>query len=515
MLTDEQLVKFEEEIVSLFNGSESLQTIFDKCRNIFSKLDIEDDWKLREFYCDFLSNFFLGGYYRYSEIQDIEEIKSNPFYLEYCDQLNMMDKEDPFNNLFFLTIDLIEKKHKNIIKKATSWIDAQIEASIDSNDIFDGFLFTFGLVTVLKEGFPGMWNEIGDILKDRTVEKGLPSMCYALEKFYYSAENEEIVDALTQVIQENGDLLVAKELLGYTYYEMKLWNNALAMFEQIEDGNSAEMVLFEDSRMFWMAWCYGKRRDYQNEEKYYRKTLEIYNDSEYALNNLGYSLYKQKKYHEAKDVFEKCIAENKDIDCASNNLVRTLLAMGEADEARTFIKNSKIHISKELVRRAEKAVQKVVPEKSELPFEDNAQSNKTVNLGVKKHQFSSEKILEDELVLRMESGISVFGMPLKVYQAKGAYGRQYIIPHGRIDILAVDDKGDYYVIELKKDSGYDDAYAQTKAYVDWIQKHLAKSKHKTYGIVCLNSPTKQLIEKVRNDDLIKLFEYNISYSEIQ
>ena len=101
MLTDEQLVKFEEEIVSLFNGSESLQTIFDECRNIFSKLDIEDDWKLREFYCDFLSNFFLGGYYRYSEIQDIEEIKSNPFYLEYCDQLNMMDKEDPFNNLFF------------------------------------------------------------------------------------------------------------------------------------------------------------------------------------------------------------------------------------------------------------------------------------------------------------------------------------------------------------------------------------------------------------------------------
>ena len=226
-------------------------------------------------------------------------------------------------------------------------------------------------------------------------------------------------------------------------------------------------------------------------------------------------MYKQKKYSEAKAVFEKCITDNRDADFASNNLVRTLLATGEADEARKFIKNSKIHISKELVRRAEKTVQKAASEKIELTDEENAQINKTVNIGVKKYQFSSEKILEDELVSRMESGVPVFGFPLKVYQAKGAYGRQYIIPRGRIDILAVDDKGDYYVIELKKDSGYDDAYAQTKAYVDWIQKHLAKSKHKTYGIICLNSPTKQLIEKVRNDNLIKLFEYNISYSEIQ
>lgn len=515
MLTDDQLAELQEEITKSFDASENPEIFFDRCRRLISELSAEDEWMLREFYCDFLTNFFLAGYYKYSDFTDMDVFIQDPYYIEYCSQVKKMDKDDPFNNLFFLTIDLIEKNHKNIIKKVTDWLDAQINSLTASNGLFDGFLFTYCLVSILKEGFPEMWNELGDILKKKNVEKGLSSMCYALEKFYYSSDNEETVDALTQVIQENGNLLVAKELLGFVYYEMKLWNNALAIFEQIEDCNPTEMILFDESKLFWMAWCYGKRKDYVNEEKYYRKTLERYNKSEFALNNLGYSLYKQKKYAEAKAVFEKCIADDQDADYASNNLVRTLLAMGEIDEAKRFIKSSKYHISKELVRRTEKAVKKAVPEKSDLHEEENAQINKTVNIGVKKHQFTSEKILEDELVSRMESGISVFGFPLKVYQAKGAYGRQYIIPHGRIDILAVDDNGDYYVIELKKDSGYDDAYVQTKAYVEWVQKHLAKNKHKAYGIICLNSPTQDLIEKIRDDDLIKLFEYKISYSEIQ
>lgn len=32
--------------------------------------------------------------------------------------------------------------------------------------------------------------------------------------------------------------------------------------------------------------------------------------------------------------------------------------------------------------------------------------------------------------------------------------------------------------------------------------------------ICLNDPTKDLIEKVKADDQMRLFEYSISYSEI-
>ena len=105
-------------------------------------------------------------------------------------------------------------------------------------------------------------------------------------------------------------------------------------------------------------------------------------------------------------------------------------------------------------------------------------------------------------------------MKLKLFRRKGMYGRQFIIPIGRLDLLCEDDDGNLFVIELKKDAGYDDAYQQTANYLDWFeQSEYAKGK-KVYGIICLNSPTNALVQKVRNDKRMKLFEYAISYTEI-
>ena len=61
-------------------------------------------------------------------------------------------------------------------------------------------------------------------------------------------------------------------------------------------------------------------------------------------------------------------------------------------------------------------------------------------------------------------------MNLKVYKRKGEYGRQYIIPVGRLDLLCEDTVGNLYVVELKKDCGYDDAYEQTAQYLEWFEK---------------------------------------------
>ena len=82
------------------------------------------------------------------------------------------------------------------------------------------------------------------------------------------------------------------------------------------------------------------------------------------------------------------------------------------------------------------------------------------------------------------------------------------------DLLCEDESNDLWIIELKKDSGYDDPFEQTKTYIDWFEKNKAKKGQKVYGIICLNNPSRQLIKKVSSDPRIRLFEYNITYTEI-
>ena len=74
--------------------------------------------------------------------------------------------------------------------------------------------------------------------------------------------------------------------------------------------------------------------------------------------------------------------------------------------------------------------------------EETAQENR-IDLGIKRQQFSNEKLLEDELTARIESGREVFGLKLKVYKRKGVYGRQFRIPIGRLDLLCEDAKVTY------------------------------------------------------------------------
>ena len=57
-------------------------------------------------------------------------------------------------------------------------------------------------------------------------------------------------------------------------------------------------------------------------------------------------------------------------------------------------------------------------------------------------------------------------------------------------------------------------HTQTKQYVDWFEKNRVKKDKKVYGIIVLNSPKKKLIEKVRADNRIRLYEYQIAYREI-
>lgn len=476
MATDSTLQKIADNLLAQFDKTLlDNSTDFSSCDQILNAAPSEHKGGLESLYCDLLLDALISGYYRYSEM-DTKQLVDDPLYTKFKKMVYGLDRSDPYNLLYYAIIDLVSGKKENVLQYLSAYLDEKIKSLKTESGIFTAEDFTYILVVPLKEGFPGMWSAIGRMLDRDDVEAGIPEMCAALDHLYYDSKNESIIESLTQVLQCNPKILLAKELLGYT-------------------------------------WCYGKKKDCLKEEEYYRKSLEALPVGENTLNNLGYSLYKQRKFKEAQSVFEDCLRQNRDVRYAANNLVRTLLAQGKNGEAQRVIQEHERFVSKDLKKRAEKPVGKVkiaVPE----PAVTDVEAETIVDIGVKKQQFSSEKLLEDELVQRMEIGIPVFGMPLRIYQKRGVYGRQFVLRNGRLDILGIDTAGDLYVIELKKDSGYDDAYAQTREYIDWIEEDVAVKGQRVFGIICLNDPTKDLIEKVKADDQMRLFEYSISYSEI-
>lgn len=507
----EDINQYYERIESYIKDKMTYQEMAEKSNEIILSAPRQFQDRLYEHLANIILDSFVDGSLNYSS-----DIAKSFAFAEYSKIIAKLNTNEPLTDIYRAIEHLLSGKNELVLERINTWLEAKLAELSGENDIFNCTDFVYSLAVTLKNGFPGLWVSIGKLLDRKGVEKGLSKMCNALEKVYYSDNNDEILDALSLVLMENSDIYLAKELLGYTYYTMGMWPNGIAYFEQLETHKNAINIFFKDMIYFFMAWCYGKLRDYRNEELYYRKAYELYPEADYVLNNIGYSLYKQKKYQESKVVFKQCIELQRDTKYAINNLVRAHISLNEKKEAQDLIKKYS-NISKDLKNRIKKlsTQSKTIEYIEEEESVVEKPSRIAVELGIKKHQFSSERILEDELTMRLEAGVNVFGIPLKIYKKHGMYGRQFIIPVGRMDILAVDEEENLYVIELKKDSGYNDAYKQTVKYIEWLSNNTVDKDKKVYGIICLNAPSKELIDKVRQDRRIKLFEYEISYREIK
>ena len=462
--------------------------------------------QLRRIFCDNLVFALTEGFVKYDD-ESLVAYDGSLLKLVY-ENIEKLDKDSCFFWSFYYYLKKQYKKCKDNIHKVCS--DRLQQGVLNEDGVLDYFLVPF------KNAPDEIWNFITDEVKNIKCEEGIPEFCDLISLYYRSNDNDAVVDALLSFIQKYPHYKSPNEMLGYTYYNMSMWNNAIACFEKVE-----QEYYFYMSDIYWMlAWSSGKIKNHVDEERYYRLSYELAPDMHFTLNNLGYSLYKQKKYLAAKDIFKQCLDAEKDLPCAANNYVRVLIALGRNKDAKKFINSGKFKVAKVIRDR----VKKLDNHNARLKKDDavvepdiddtDSTGNVTIDIGVKRQQFSNEKLLEDELTARIESGMHVFGLNLKVYKCKGEYGRQYIIPVGRLDLLCEDTAGNLYVVELKKDSGYDDAYEQTAQYLDWFEKSEKFKDKKVYGIICLNNPTKELISKVHKDKRMRLFEYQISYTEL-
>lgn len=261
MATDSTLQKIADNLLAQFDKTLlDNSTDFSSCDQILNAAPSEHKGGLESLYCDLLLDALISGYYRYSEM-DTKQLVDDPLYTKFKKMVYGLDRSDPYNLLYYAIIDLVSGKKENVLQYLSAYLDEKIKSLKTESGIFTAEDFTYILVVPLKEGFPGMWSAIGRMLDRDDVEAGIPEMCAALDHLYYDSKNESIIESLTQVLQCNPKILLAKELLGYTYYNMQMLGNALSYFEQFEDGKPTSRIFLEGTVYFWMAWCYGKKKD--------------------------------------------------------------------------------------------------------------------------------------------------------------------------------------------------------------------------------------------------------------
>lgn len=504
--SDEEYLRLQNKYNEAFKDVINLYEISDRLKKMEEDPDIDG---LRSSYCNEILYAITGGFIEYG---DFNKKKKDPLVELFIKEVGLLHYED---YLYLMMTAYFKDNEKEVYKQFDQyigWLRSIAEQGKRDENNFDDLL-----LEPLKNAFPGFWAYAQKKTVGMWKEDGTNQLCQLMADIYERKSDDDAVDKLTDFIRKYPGIITAREYLGLIYCNVKMWNNAIAMLESVKTPvvfatNMAEYY-------FTLGWCYGKIKDHKQEEKNYRRALEENKGYALALNNLGYSLYLQKKYLAAKEIFEQCLEEERDLPFAASNYVRTLVALGRNKDAKSFIKNNKYKFDKSLRER----VRKLPDTNKRLKSNEFVElGDDTENEGValepilseKTSQFSNEKVLEDELTSRIESGIPVFGKQLKVYKRKGEYGRQYIIPIGRLDLLCEDTNGELYIIELKKDSGYDDAYEQTAKYLDWFKDSIKFKGKKVNGIVCLNNPSPELVKKIHKDDRMKVFEYRISYTEL-
>lgn len=328
--------------------------------------------------------------------------------------------------------------------------------------------------------------------------------------------------------------------LGVTYYSIRNWNSAIIYLKQaIIDPYFATIL---DSK-YYLAQCYHKKKDHSLAIKYYEEILrddKLYPD---ANNNIGWELYLIGKYSEAIDYFNFAIENKLDGTRPYHNKVRILkekkeykkainvyIEMKKRFEAQKKSIDHQIEIIKNSIKEKPKssdvidtgtADEEVGHTSSESPaIHSNLRTvtdERKLRPSNGAFEIPAEKYLENFIEEKINREMKVFGKSLSIYNESNYYGRQLIIPeagYGRIDILAKDNEtNDFIVIELKKGSSGAAVVQQVARYMSWVRSNLAKDNENVYGFICVYSANETLINKVKSNPNLRLYEYALHERE--
>lgn len=122
----------------------------------------------------------------------------------------------------------------------------------------------------------------------------------------------------------------------------------------------------------------------------------------------------------------------------------------------------------------------------------------------------SEFAYERDLKNFLAKNLHLLASGLKLYEDEDITGIEFPAGGRFIDILAIDEKNNYVVIELKVSRGYDRVIGQILRYIAWIEKNLADSGQQVRGIIVAREISEDLGLATSRVADVELFEYELS-----
>lgn len=123
---------------------------------------------------------------------------------------------------------------------------------------------------------------------------------------------------------------------------------------------------------------------------------------------------------------------------------------------------------------------------------------------------SQRFVMESHLRDFLAKNLNTIEPGLKLFQKDGQNGIEYAIEKGKIDLLAIDSKNRFVVIELKRNRGRSKTIGQLLYYMGWIDKNLAKTPCR--GIILAKEITDDLILATQRIPDVSLYKYNMQVS---
>jgi hypothetical protein len=139
----------------------------------------------------------------------------------------------------------------------------------------------------------------------------------------------------------------------------------------------------------------------------------------------------------------------------------------------------------------------------EVEVEENLEDDST--------SFALEHQLRDFIGNNL-SVLTFEGKKLRLYSdpVTGRTGIEFPTDVGFIDILAIDDFGNFYVFELKRARSSDQAIGQLARYMGWLKHNIGKNKG-VQGVIVAKAISDNLRFSVSVIPNVGLFEYEISF----